>query len=158
MQCIEKSLHYPLLISGLLEQHFGGCLRMMHGRKCQSTAVNSIELNSVHKAEYLILFNFTVLATSGSILVLRLTHCMLGSFACFCRMLFLFQNLVFLQKNLSITSVINSLDPDQARLFVEPDLDLDCLQRLHASADNKCHHKHSKSKWIQWWFINYHQL
>ena len=31
--------------------------------------------------------------------------------------------------------VSNSLDPDQARLYVEPDLGLNCLHRL--SADNK---------------------
>ena len=31
--------------------------------------------------------------------------------------------------------VSNSLDPDQARHFVRPDLGLNCLQRL--SADNK---------------------
>ena len=31
--------------------------------------------------------------------------------------------------------MLNSLDPDQARYFVGPDLVLDCLQRL--SADDK---------------------
>ena len=33
--------------------------------------------------------------------------------------------------------VSNSLDPDQAKCFVGPDLGSDCLQRL--SADNKSH-------------------
>ena len=43
-----------------------------------------------------------------------------------------------LTKNLSgIPSVSNSLDPDQARRFVGPDLGPNCLQRL--SADDKSH-------------------
>ena len=37
----------------------------------------------------------------------------------------------------------NSLDPDQARPCVGPDLGLNCLQR--SSADNKLHHEQVKS-------------
>ena len=33
--------------------------------------------------------------------------------------------------------VTNSLDPDQARRFVGPDLDLNCLQRLSADDTSK---------------------
>ena len=36
----------------------------------------------------------------------------------------------------------NSLDPDQDRHFVSPDLGPNCLQRL--SVDDKSHHKHGK--------------
>ena len=80
---------------------------------------------------------------------LGLTRCMLGNFACFFFVIcgFLFLNFFF-QKNLSgifskksfrnTIRVSNSLDPDQARHFVGPDLGPNCLQRL--SADDKCHH------------------
>ena len=46
-----------------------------------------------------------------------------------------FQNLLFLQKILSRKNTIrvsNSLDPDQDRHFVGPDLGSTCLQRLSA--------------------------
>ena len=39
----------------------------------------------------------------------------------------------------------NSLDPDQARRFVGPDLGPNCLQRLHVSADDKSCHKQGKT-------------
>ena len=47
---------------------------------------------------------------------------------CFCRLLIFFSKSTFL-KNL-FCDVSNSLDPDQARHFVGPDLGLNCLQRL----------------------------
>ena len=63
----------------------------------------------------------------------------------FCRLLIFFQNelfrrlLILFKINFSIISlrntiirVSNSLDPDQARHFVGPDLDPNCLQKLSA--------------------------
>ena len=48
-----------------------------------------------------------------------------------------FQNQLF-QKILSwIPSVSNSLDPDQARHFVGPDLGPNCLQRLSADDNSR---------------------
>ena len=51
-----------------------------------------------------------------------------------------------------------SLDPDQDRHFVGPDLGPNCLQRL--SADDKCCHKQGKSQTSvpgdQHMFCNYH--
>ena len=45
-----------------------------------------------------------------------------------------FQNQLFFSKNYfrNITRASNSLDPDQARRFVGPDLGPNCLQRLSA--------------------------
>ena len=61
-----------------------------------------------------------------------MARCMLGNFACFSRLL-IFQNQLFLKKSFRNTfSVLNSLDPDQARRFVGPDLDLNCLRMLSA--------------------------
>ena len=51
----------------------------------------------------------------------------------------LFQNYLFQEKIPSgIPSASNSLEPDQARHFVGPDMGPDCLQRL--SADDKVRH------------------
>ena len=41
------------------------------------------------------------------------------------------------QKRLNTIGVSNSLGPDQARYFVGPDLDPDCLLRL-SEGDNNC--------------------
>ena len=50
----------------------------------------------------------------------------------FCRLLILFK-INFFAKSFKYTiRVFNSLDPDQARLFVGPDLGPNCLQRLSA--------------------------
>ena len=46
--------------------------------------------------------------------------------------------------DLVINAVSNSLDPDQARRFVGPDLGPNCLQRL--SADNTCGERVNISK------------
>ena len=58
---------------------------------------------------------------------------MLGNFACFLSFVdffFFFLNQLF-QKNLSgVPSVSNSLDPDQSRRFVWPDLGPNCLQTV----------------------------
>ena len=57
---------------------------------------------------------------------------MLGSFACFLSSAdFYFQIINYNLKNLTI-GVSNSLDLDQARHFVGPDLDSNCLQRFSA--------------------------
>ena len=65
---------------------------------------------------------------------------MLGDSACFEKLSFFFSKLIF-SKNSSTNTcdirVSNSLDPDQARHFVGPDMGLNCLQRL--SADDFCH-------------------
>ena len=62
--------------------------------------------------------------------------CILGSwviFACFFADHFFKTN--FFQKNSfrNTTRMSNSLDPDQAQHFVEPDLGLNCLQKLLAN-------------------------
>ena len=76
-----------------------------------------------------------------------LTLCMLGNFACifvvcffFFFFFFVFFNYFFFQ-NKSFRNTIrvsDSLDPDQARHFVGPDLGLSCLQRISAY-DNSRH-------------------
>ena len=69
---------------------------------------------------------------------LPLTLSMLGNFACFflvCGFFFFFKS-TFSKKSFRNTiRVSNSLDPDQARRYVELDLGPNCLQR--SSADNK---------------------
>ena len=53
-----------------------------------------------------------------------------GNYACiFCHLWIFFFKLTF-SKILSGIRVSNSLDPDQARHFVRPDMDPNCLQRL----------------------------
>ena len=60
---------------------------------------------------------------------LSVTLCMLGDFACFFLSIFFFK--INFSKILSgIPSVSYSLDPDQARHFVGPDLDPNCLQQM----------------------------
>ena len=73
-----------------------------------------------------------------SCFIFNSTLCMLGNFACFCRLLiFFFQNHLFLQNLVSrITSVSNNLYPDQDRLLVGPDLGPNCLQRLSSDDTN----------------------
>ena len=60
---------------------------------------------------------------------------MLGNFLAFYRLLIFFSKSSFSKNYFRNTiRVSNSLDPDQARHFVGPDLGPNCLQRL--SADN----------------------
>ena len=75
---------------------------------------------------------------TGEIVTARFSHkyasltlCMLGNFACFLVICgFFFLNQLFKKKTLqNIIRVSNSLDPDQARHFVRPDLGPGCLQR-----------------------------
>ena len=65
---------------------------------------------------------------SAAVLSATLTLCLLGNFACF------LLSAEFFQKNISVIleyiRVSNSLDPDQARHVVGPDLGPDCMQRL----------------------------
>ena len=73
----------------------------------------------------------------------ELTLCMQGNFSCFCLLLIFLQKLTF-SKN-SFTNAIrvsNSLDPDQDRQNVGPDLGPNSLQRF--SADDKSRHKARK--------------
>ena len=50
---------------------------------------------------------------------------------------FSFQNKLFRKILSGIPSVSNSLDPDQARHFVGPDMDPNCLQGLPADDPSK---------------------
>ena len=58
---------------------------------------------------------------------------------------YFFQNKLFFGKNsfMNTIRVANSLDPDQDRHFVGPDLGPNCLQRL--SADDNSHHLQGNS-------------
>ena len=69
-----------------------------------------------------------------------LTLCMLGNFVCFflSSLDFFFKINFFKKKFRNTIRVSNSLDPDQARHFVGPDLGPNCLQTL--SADDKSRH------------------
>ena len=72
------------------------------------------------------------------------TLCMLGNFSCFFVVRVLFLKLTFSKKSFRNTIMVsNSLDPDQARHFVGPDLGPNCLQRL--SAEDKSRHWPGKS-------------
>ena len=53
-------------------------------------------------------------------------------------LLFFFLNFFFKKCSRNTIRVSNSLDPDQARHFVGPDLGPYCLQRLSAN-DKSCH-------------------
>ena len=67
--------------------------------------------------------------------------CMLDNSACFCRLM-IFLKINFFKKNISVrntTGVSNSLDPDQVRPVVEPNLGPERLQRLSAD-ERKCGH------------------
>ena len=57
---------------------------------------------------------------------------MLGNFSCFLSCADFFPNHLFRNILSGIPSVSNSLDSDQARHFVGPDLGPNCLQRLLA--------------------------
>ena len=61
------------------------------------------------------------------------TLCLLGNFCAFLSSADFFQNQLF-RKTLSRITIrmLNSLDPDQARQNVGPDLGPNCLQRLSA--------------------------
>ena len=61
-----------------------------------------------------------------------LTLCMLGNFACFYVSADFFQNQLFRKILSGVPSVSNSLDPDQVRHYVGPDLGPNCLRRLSA--------------------------
>ena len=70
---------------------------------------------------------------------------MLGNFACFLFSVDFFLKLTFSKKKKSFRNTIrvsNSLDPDQAWHFVEPDLGPNHLQKL--SADDRSHHQWGK--------------
>ena len=60
--------------------------------------------------------------------------CMLGNFACFFCRLLIFSKSIFLKNYFRNTiRVSNSLDSDQDRHSVGPDLDPNCLQSLSAN-------------------------
>ena len=65
--------------------------------------------------------------------MLNLTLCLLGNFSCFFVICWFFSKSTFLKNSFRNTiRVSNSLDPDQARHFVGPDLGPNCLQKLSA--------------------------
>ena len=79
----------------------------------------------------------------GIKLLPRLTHSKLCNFSCFfvvCCFFFFF----FFCKNSFINTIImsNSLDPDQARRFVGPDLGPNCLPMLPADDTSRQRVKH----------------
>ena len=57
---------------------------------------------------------------------------MLSNFHYYCRLLIFFQKFTFSKMFYDIFRVLISLDTDQARRFVGPDLGPNCLQRLSA--------------------------
>ena len=63
--------------------------------------------------------------------------CMLGNFHTFSSSADFFQNHPFRKILSGIPSVSNSLDPDQARHFVGPDLGPNCLQRISVDDSSK---------------------
>ena len=66
-------------------------------------------------------------------LFITLINCMLGNCAFFFVVCYFFSKLKFSIKSFrNMIKVSNSLDPDQARRFVGPDLGPNCLQRLSA--------------------------
>ena len=66
------------------------------------------------------------------------THCILGNFSCFCRLLIFFKKQLFEKKSFRNTiGMSNSLDPDKARQFVGPDLGSNRLPRLSADATGR---------------------
>ena len=64
---------------------------------------------------------------------------MLGNFSCFCCRLLTFFKFTFPKNSFRNTiRVTNSLDPDQNRHFVGPDLGPSCLQRLSVDGKSRC--------------------
>ena len=67
-----------------------------------------------------------------------LTFCLLGNFACCFVVCWFFSKSTFSKNSFRRTiRVSNSLDPDQARHFVWPDLDPNYLQRLSADGTSR---------------------
>ena len=67
-----------------------------------------------------------------------LTHCLLGNFSCFFVVCWFFSKLFFWKKSFRNTiRMSNSMDPDQARRFVGPDLGPNCLPRLSADVTGR---------------------
>ena len=66
-----------------------------------------------------------------------LLRCRMGNFSCFFVVCCFFSKSTFSKNSFRNTiTVSKSLDPDQARHFVGPDLGPNCLQRI--SADDTC--------------------
>ena len=71
--------------------------------------------------------------TSSHCQSLSLTHCLLGNFSWFFAVCWFFSKLTFWKYSFrNIFRMSNSLDPDQARRIVGPDLGPNCLPRISA--------------------------
>ena len=66
------------------------------------------------------------------------TRCPLGNFSCFCRLLIFSSKSTVLKSSFRDTiRMSNSLDTDQARHFVGPDLAPNCLKKISADDTKK---------------------
>ena len=75
-----------------------------------------------------VLFRFEIFQPLN---IMSLTNCMLGNFTGFLSSVYIFQMFFFSNKsNKNTITVSSSLDPDQARHLVGPDLGSNCLLRL----------------------------
>ena len=78
-----------------------------------------------------------------------LKRCLLGKCACFLSSADIFQNQLFRKKYFKNTiRVSNSLDSDQARQNVGPDLGLNCLQRFSADDTSRLRVKSQTCKFM----------
>ena len=85
--------------------------------------------NEAHLLALMLLWCDLVLHSKSGFLPL-FTHCILGNFSC---RLLIFSKLNFCKNSFRNTiRMSNSLDPDQARRFVGPDLGPNCLPSLSA--------------------------
>ena len=80
-----------------------------------------------------------------------LTPCLLGNFACFCRLLIFFKWNFSKNYFRNTIRVSNSLDSDQAGCFVGPDLGPNCLQSLSAAYSTHIWDKYQNFMgWLVW--------
>ena len=80
--------------------------------------------------------------------------CLLGNFTCFffCRLL-IFSKTTFSKNSFrNAIRVSKSLDPDQARCFVGPDLGPNCLQKLSADDTSRYSVSILASAFMAFWF------
>ena len=84
--------------------------------------------------------------------LLHLTHCILEIFLCFFVVCWFFSKLIFWKNSFRNTiRMSNSLDPDQARRFVGPDLGPNCSPRLSADVTGIHGFKYSRLHGRDFW-------